>query len=330
MPFTVPRGLSGQYVCTGAGLVHVVTLTEGRAPSYRDHPNVADATNLISFGSSILAFGDGMLAHELGAGLDTMRPVDLAGARRTLTAHPKIDPITGELHLLTFPSDESQLLVSVSAGGLTRTIRSIDNAPNRIRQLALRDDDVVLLADGFVGLTGRSGDANATWFPIDTDARHLAICHAHDEHVVVMTAGPRLVRWVLHRRTEIVHSEVLDATPQVFATHNPRPSGAMTKYLWTVGSGAVHKHDLLTGTRRSHDFGSHRYPGEFAFVVDEHRRTAEDGGWLVGFVQDEATRETDFVVLDAHAIEGPAVCVAHIPRRVARRAHGTWIPTVQI
>ena len=37
------------------------------------------ASNLIAFGTSILAFGDGALAYELSARLETIRRVDLAG-----------------------------------------------------------------------------------------------------------------------------------------------------------------------------------------------------------------------------------------------------------
>ena len=311
-------------MCIGNGTVHAVGLGEGRAPRYRDRSIPNDATDVVSFGSSVLAFGDGALAYELGAGLDAARRVDLAGARRSLTAQPTLDPATGELHLLTFASDPSQLHVRVSPGGLTRTIRSIDNAPNRIRQLALTRDDVVLLADGFVGVTGRTGArADATWFAVDTDARRLATADADGEAVVVHTTGPSLVRWALHRRTATADSQVIDATPQTVASRN----GCL---LWTVGSGAVHEHDLVAGTRRSHDFGEGRHPGAFVFVTDPERTRLEDGGWLVGLVHDETRRETELVVLDAHAIVQPAVAVARIPRRIALGARGAWASAVQI
>ena len=191
----LPAALSGQYMrigpnridpnslpadwAGGEGMVHAVSLDAGRAISYRNRWITTDAVaqklaveptpgprtvgddvvaaNLIAFGTSILAFGDGALAYELSARLDTIRRVDLAGARRSLVAHSKVDPHTGELHLLTFASIGSQLHVAVSRGALTRTIRSIDDAPSRIRQLELTRDDVVLLADGFIGVTARAG-----------------------------------------------------------------------------------------------------------------------------------------------------------------------------
>ena len=220
------------------------------------------AANLIAFGTSILAFGDGALAYELSARLDTIRRVDLAGARRSLVAHSKVDPHTGELHLLTFASTGSQLHVAVSRGALTRTIRSIDDAPSRIRQLELTRDDVVLVADGFVGVTARAGiNTQPIWFEIDTEARHIAAAYAHGETVIVYATGPSLVRWTLDRRAATAHCEVLDPTLHTSATSNRRQPGSAQRFLWTVGAGTAHKHDLFTGGHRSARLRRRPHPG---------------------------------------------------------------------
>ena len=92
----------------------------------------------------------------------------------------------------------------------------------------------------------------------------------------------------------------------------------------------THKHDLVADTRRSHDFGGGRQPGALVFVADPDRSRAEDGGWLVGFVHGETGHDPDLVVLDAQAIERPAIAVVNIPRRIPRGAQGTWIPAVRI
>jgi carotenoid cleavage dioxygenase len=360
----LPAALSGQYMrigpnridaqslpadwAGGEGMVHAVSLDAGRAISYRNRWITTDAvaqklaveptpgprtvgddvvaTNLIAFGSSILALGDGALAYELSTRLDTIRRVDLAGARRSLVAHSKVDPHTGELHLLTFESFRSQLHVAVSRGALTRTIRSIDDAPSGIRQLELTRDDVVLVADGFVGVAARAGvNTKAIWFEIDTESRHIAGAYAHGETVIVYATGPSLVRWTLDRRAVTARCEVLDATLHTFATSNWRQPGSAQRFLWTVGAGTVHKHDLFSGGHRCHDFGDGRTPGELVFIADPDRSSIEDGGWLVGFVHDAAGVQAEFVVLDAEAIERPAVATVHIPRRVPTGAHGTWI-----
>jgi carotenoid cleavage dioxygenase-like enzyme len=284
---------------------------------------VDGATRLIEFGRSVLAFRDSELAYEFGRDLGTVRQVDLAGAHRRLMGHPRIDPITDELHLLTYPSDDGQLHVSVSPGGLTRTIRSIPNAPGTIRELEVTLDHVVLLADGGVGVTDRTGEvARTTWYPVDTRARQLASAHAPGNTIVVHATGPSLVRWTLHRRSTTVDGEVLDQAPHSSPRSNRRPPDGSHRYLWTVGSGAAHKHDLVTGAHWHHDFGSGRHPGELAFVADPDRPGEEDGGWIVGFVHDAARNTADLVVLDAQHVERPAA-VVQVPGPVPT---GAWIP----
>ena len=343
----LPALLSGQYLQIGAdridathpadsaggeGMLHAVTFDPGRGVSYRNHwigEDVADA-NLVAFGNAILVLVDGALAYELSSSLDTVRRVDLAGARRSLAAQAAVDPHSGELHLLTFAAAPSQLHVTVSRGALTRTIRLIGDAPGRIRQLELTRDDVVLMADGYVGVTARAGiNTTATWFEIDTEARHIVTAYAHGESVIVHAAGPSLVRWTLDRRAT-AHCDVLDPTLRRFATSNRRKSGAPQRFLWTVGASTAHKHDLLTGGRRSHDFGDSRTPGELVFVADLDRRDTEDGGWLVGFVHDNEGNQAELVVLDAEIIERPAVATVHIPRRIPNGAQGTWFPACAV
>jgi carotenoid cleavage dioxygenase len=153
----------------------------------------------------------------------------------------------------------------------------------------------------------------------------MATAHAQGETVIVHAIGPSLVRWTLHRRATTAHTHVIDATPHGFATSNGESRDAARRFLWTVGPDAVHKHDLITGTRRSHDVGAGRHPGQHVFVADPARSATEDGGWLVGLVHDVARHATDFVVLDAEAIEQPAVAVAPIPHRIHNGGHGAWI-----
>src|SRR3954470_11985023 len=75
----LPAALSGQYLQIGPnpveGMVHAVTLDAGRVVSYRNGWIRTDgqdlvAANVVAFGSSILALGDGVLACELSQQLD--------------------------------------------------------------------------------------------------------------------------------------------------------------------------------------------------------------------------------------------------------------------
>ena len=78
------------------------------------------------------------------------------------------------------------------------------------------------------------------------------------------------------------------------------------------------------GTGRPAGPGGH--PGEFVFVPADDG-TAEDDGYLMGFVYDAAQGRSDLVLLDAAGLE--TVAAIHLPVRVPNGFHGNWIPDGQ-
>jgi carotenoid cleavage dioxygenase len=107
----------------GDGMVHGIELREGRAVSYRNRwvrtatlanrspfedpggpaevspsgENVAN-TNVIGHGGNVLALVEMSLPHCLTPDLETIGRFDFGGRLTTsMTAHPKVDPVTGEL-----------------------------------------------------------------------------------------------------------------------------------------------------------------------------------------------------------------------------------------
>ena len=87
------------------------------------------------------------------------------------------------------------------------------------------------------------------------------------------------------------------------------------------------KHDLIAGSRADRAFGDGRQAGEFLFAVDPARHVDEDGGWLLGVVDDNATERSSLVVLDAADVTGPIVASIHLPRRISHPLRGLWIPS---
>ena len=334
----LPTALSGRLLGIGSepgdhmdAVIHSVHLGAGRCISYRNRRAVTDAvvTNIIHFGGSILALGEGTLAYELASDLGALRRVDLAGQHRGLSAHPKRDPITGDLHLLAIAADGAQAHVIVSSGALTRTSRPITGTPGLVQDLALTRDRVVFVTDGFVGVASREGDAHITWVGTGVDAPCLV--HAHDvgDTIVVHTVTPSLERWTLDIASSAVHREVLDPTPRRFARVGDRPVDATPRFLWTTGDGTADKHDLATRNCVHHNFAPHRLPGDLVFVADTARPGDADGGWLVGFVHHATKDETDLVVLDAADIARPAIATVRIPRRIPLGLRSTWIPSLE-
>lgn len=133
---TGPNPLPGQYNpnqysvfgLTGDGMVHGIRLRDGRAEWYRSRwvrtpkvaallgekaitPNyragvttVAPQTNVFGFaGKTVVSAEGGIAPYELTDELETVGTCDFGGTLEGgYTGHPKLDPVTGELHAVTY------------------------------------------------------------------------------------------------------------------------------------------------------------------------------------------------------------------------------------
>lgn len=355
----LPRALAGQFVRIGPnslpstvlpdgrsldGMVHAVSLVAGRAVSYRSRwvntDNVARslgtdqsagppaapldsvAANVIAFGGRIFALGRGALAYELDEHLATVRRVDLGGRGRGIGAHPQLDPQTGALHLVSYGDEQAHHIVSPNSQ--TRSTFPIADAPGPLHDPLLTHEHVVLLGDGFVGITDRTSQVPPRW----CDARVAGTVAAHDlgGGVAVLAAERVLVRWTFDESG--AHRDVLDDTPQRFGTTNPQ-RGSVPRFLWAVAAASgteVYRHDLRTGDRTTHELGPGRHTGAMTFVPDPARLHREDGGWIIGFADDDNRKEADLIVLDAAAVDRPPVATVAIPQRIPYGRRGAWIP----
>ena len=203
-----------------------------------------------------------------------------------------------------------------------------------------------------VGVMPRDGsNADIQWFETDTcyTFHPMNAFETADGNIVVdvpriNTLGgekaPSADRGSLERWTfDLVHNtmaaDVIDPSGQDFCRINESLLGVEHRFGYTVrafdngtmpyDSNSIFKHDFTTRTRVDHDFGAHRHPGEFMFVADPDRLTAEDGGWMMGLVTDESVDGTDLVILDAQDFGGEPVATVKLPRRVPYGFHGNWI-----
>jgi carotenoid cleavage dioxygenase-like enzyme len=93
----------------------------------------------------------------------------------------------------------------------------------------------------------------------------------------------------------------------------------------TVDLGGVIKHDYRTGARQLWEPGPTEHGGEWLFV-DDPGGDGDDEGWLLGYVHDEATGRSRFVVLDATDVTAGPVASVSLPQRVPYGFHGAWVP----
>jgi carotenoid cleavage dioxygenase len=320
-PFVTPDGPYHWFM--GDGMVHGVELGGGRARWYRNRwvrtdeiaramgeppvdgptPPMYDAsnTNVLGHAGRILALTEGAVPYELSPTLETLRRTDFGGPLPGgLTAHPKIDPVTGELHAFTYwfaepfciyhVVDASGHLVRTEPITLPRSVMMHDFAVTRDHVLFFDLPVVFDLAvapfpfrwdddhQARVGVMPRAGgDAYVTW--IDVDPCYVFHpMNAYDDGDTIVVDVPR--------------------HPTMFATkgelvEGPNRGGPPALHRWTIDAAAGKVRDEVIDERgqefprvnesllmSKHRYGysvqvdtADSYDGNHYFKHDMHRGT---------------------------------------------------------
>lgn len=389
----------------GDGMVHGVRLLDGRAEWYRNRyvgsahvgevrgtgdvpgPNWSGSTggpntNVGGFAGTTWATVEaGGTPVELTYELETVGRNDFCGTLPgAFTAHPKLDPDTGEMHAMVYaPSqwmDHIQYVV-VAPDGRVRKALDIPLGMTMLHDMSLTqryavvydqpctvDLDLAMAGDTFpmrwnpdygnrIGLLPREGTADEiVWIdvPIGYVFHPMNAYDAPDGRVVIDLCryermfdidvqGPfgdgghaTLERWELDPVARTVSTTVIDERANEF----PRHRGSLTAKPYRYGYCAspslddatgwpTLKHDLQTGQRWEFDHGPGRAAGEPVFVARQGG-AAEDDGWLLTFVHDLGSGDTDFVVMDAADLDRrDYVARVRLPQRVPLGFHGNWV-----
>jgi carotenoid cleavage dioxygenase len=152
----------------GHGMLHGVRLRAGRAEWYRnrwvrtgalagrpflsehgvDRTAVVANTHVVEHAGRLLALVESGFPHEVDAELGTIGPCDFDGRLTTgMTAHPKTDPATGELHFFGYSPFPPYLTYHrLSAAGELVVSRPVDVAgPTMMHDFAITEHHVVWL-----------------------------------------------------------------------------------------------------------------------------------------------------------------------------------------
>jgi carotenoid cleavage dioxygenase-like enzyme len=153
---------------TGHGMVHGIRLREGRAEWYRNRwvrtkalagqsmfgPNGIDHsvgvanTHVIAHAGKIMALVESSFPHVLTPELDTVGTCDFDGRLTTaMTAHPKTDPVTGELHFFGYGVVPPYLTYHrlSAAGELVTSAEITVPGPTMMHDFAITDRHAVFL-----------------------------------------------------------------------------------------------------------------------------------------------------------------------------------------
>jgi carotenoid cleavage dioxygenase len=165
-----PKSGESSHWFFGDGMIHGVALRDGRALWYRNrwirtrtftdgvdpiHPDgtrdittgVAN-THVMAHAGKIFALVESSLPTEITCELETVGPYDFGGRLRTaMTAHPKVCPVTGELHFFGYDWLQPWLVYhrADAAGNLVQSEVIEVPAPTMIHDFAITDRHVVFM-----------------------------------------------------------------------------------------------------------------------------------------------------------------------------------------
>ncbi len=143
---------------------------------------------------------------------------------------------------------------------------------------------------------------------------------------------PVFHRWRFDLRTGATKEETLDDVSTEFPRMDNRALG--TKSRWSYHGrfagaesmlfDACVKYDAGNGSSKAHAYPKGWYGGETAFAPRIGSR-AEDDGYLVTFVANEASGESELYVIDARNVDREPVARVRIPQRVPTGYHTWWV-----
>ncbi len=228
-------GESSAHWFTGHGMVHGIRLREGRAEWYRNRwvrtkalagqpmfgPHGIDRsvgvanTHVVAHAGRIMALVESSFPHVLTPELGTVGPCDFGGRLTTaMTAHPKTDPATGELHFFGYGFAPPFLTYHrlSAAGELVTSAEIAVPGPTMMHDFAITDRHAVFLdlpmtfslqrlATGMpygwddsygarLGVMPLDRPGEARWFDVDPAyVFHVGNAHTDDAGRVVLDAA---------------------------------------------------------------------------------------------------------------------------------------------
>ena len=198
----------------------------------------------------------------------------------------------------------------------------------------------------------RQGADRITWYDIDPcyvfhsvnafregDNVYVDVCRMTSMFDATVNDGLggelSLRRWTVNTATATVADDVWETdNPGDLPSRDPRRVGREHRYGYLTGTrenpdtvelGAVIKFDFTDGSRTIWEPGPTRHATEPLFVPGDVNDLADDAGWLLSLVHDDATDESVLAVLDATDVAAGPVAEIVIPQRVPYGFHGTWV-----
>ncbi|RDI67230.1 carotenoid oxygenase family protein [Nocardia pseudobrasiliensis] len=229
-------GVTPTHWFRGAGMLHGIRLSGGRAQWYRNRwvktpyldgvPFTGTelevspaATNIIFHAGRYLALQEANLPWEVTGELETVGAYDFGGKlTSSMTAHPKVDPVTGELHFYSYSPFPPYLIyyVADASGEIVRSTVVDGAGPSLMHDFAITPEHAIFLhspvefdpnehsgipyswndaAPFRIGVLPRHGDGQVMWFELANKAAILHVTNSYiDDRGRIVLEAPRFDR----------------------------------------------------------------------------------------------------------------------------------------
>jgi carotenoid cleavage dioxygenase len=371
----VPGGPSNTNVVWHGG--KLLALVEGGLPPVELDPQTLETRGVWNFEGALRQPIDPGIAEALGI----HAPDGMVDG--TFTAHPKIDPESGEMLAFGYGALPPFLVYRVvdESGKLVRNEEIRVPYPSMVHDFITTREHVVFpifpatlrverAARGesvlgwepelgtHVGVMPRDGgNDDVVWFQTDPCyVFHPMNAHTQGDRIIaemvqyervpvggagsdVELAQARLVRWVLDLASRTLKQEPLDDRALEFPRLDERRTGLSYRYGYAAGAGRVRselpllgtnallRYDLATGTCEAHELDAHSAAGEPIFVP-RSKRAAEGEGFLLSVVYRAERDRSELLVLDAENVSAAPLATVLLPHRVPGGFHGNWRPAI--
>lgn len=253
-------GTDSDHWFTGQGMLHGVRISDGRAQWYRNRwiqtdnageepvygPDGRDLrrnsanTHIVEHGGALLTLCEGGLPYQVTPDLDTVGPHDFGGRLRTaMTAHPKTDPVTGELFFYGYSAVWPYLTFHIadSRGNLTTSSPIDVPGPTMMHDFAITQHYVVWL-DLPVVFDQRPASSMPFSWSEDYGAR-IGIMPRDGGPVTWIEIGPCFVFHVGNAREDHQGRVILDAVRYAPETFRSIWEGPMRRNSTAQGHGSL-------------------------------------------------------------------------------------------
>jgi len=340
-------------------------------------------THIVRHADRYLALWEGGSPTEVTSGLDTVGEYDFGGKLRgAMTAHPRLDPRTGEMFFFAYSVFEPVIRYYVvdATGELVHSAKLELPSPVMMHDFVITEHHAVFLDSPIVfdvanlgngpmvqwrpengtriGVLPRHGSAeDVRWFEIDpghvqhfwngwVEGDRIEFSGTRFEHPnfgidgtaaegesTVDHTSPYPAQFWVDLAAGTAGWEQTDDLGGDFARFNAEFDGVRSRFHYMSAAvdperrlgdfDSIVRYDDATGERQVWNSGKSGHVGESVFAPDP-AGAAEDDGWLLNAVYDEANDRTDVCVLDARDVAAGPIARVHLPVRMPFGFHANW------